>query len=168
VRNRLRATSGDLAAAFARHEAHDLPGMFVVGGLVPIASAAKAITNAQDVLASLAKTGPTTAEFEQARAEMLAELSRQGAQENLTGAVADNWLNAEIYKLQPAADQIRSFTLADIQRVAGRLFKNVPIATIAVGNVEQLKSSLGAGIEVRGAKPAVKTATDPAMPAKKP
>jgi hypothetical protein len=58
-----------------------------------------------------------------------------------------------------------------MQRVAGRLFKNVPIATIAVGNTEQLKSSLGAAIEVRGAKPegpAVKTATDPAMPAKKP
>jgi zinc protease len=168
VRNRLRTTSGDLAHAFARHEAHDLPGMFVVGGMVPVASAAKAITAAQEVLAALAKTGPTAAEFEQARAEMLAELSRQGSPENLTGATADNWLDGEIYKLQPAADQIRSFTLADIQRVAGRLFKNAPIATIAVGNVEELKSSLGAGIEVRGVKPPVKTATDPAMPAKKP
>ena len=35
VRDRLRASSTDLATAFARHEAHDLPGMFVLGASVP-------------------------------------------------------------------------------------------------------------------------------------
>jgi zinc protease len=168
VRDRLRATWTDLAAAFARHEAHDLPGMFVLGAPVPAASAAKTISAAQEVIAVLGKTGPTAAEFERARGEALAELSRQSSQQNMIGATADNWLNSEIYKLQPAAAQIGSFTLADIQRVSAKLFKNVAIATIAVGNVEQLKSSLGTAIEVRGAKPEKKTANESAVPVKKP
>jgi zinc protease len=168
VRDRLRSTSSDLAKAFARHEAHVLPGLFVLAAPVPTASAAKAISSAREVMASLVKTGPTAAEFERARAERLADLSRQESQENLVVATADNWLNNEIYKLPPVPTQIRSFTLADIQRVTERLFKNVPMATIAVGNVEQLKSGLGTGIEVRGAKPEAKTPTAPAAPAKKP
>jgi zinc protease len=168
VRDRVRATSGDSAAAFARHEAHDLPGMFVLGATVPMASAAKAISAAQEVIASLAKTGPNASEFERARAEMLGDLSRSGSQESLIGATADNWLNGETYKLPPAATQIRSFTVADIQRVSGRLFKNVPVATVAVGDIEQLKSSLGTAVEVPAAKPEVKTATDPATRVKKP
>jgi predicted Zn-dependent peptidase len=168
VRDRLRATSGDLAAAFARHEAHDLPGIFVLGATVPMASAAKAISATQEVIASLTKTGPTASEVERARAEMLADLSRSGIQENLVGATADNWLNGELYKLPPAAIQVRSFTLADIQRVSGRLFKNAPVATIAVGNSEQLKSSIGTTAEVLGAKPEVKAETDPATRVKKP
>jgi predicted Zn-dependent peptidase len=140
----------------------------VLGSPVPAASAAKAISAAQEVLAVLGKTGPTAAEFERARGEALAELSRQSSQQNVIGATADNWLNSEIYKLQPAVAQISSFTLGDIQRVSAKLFKNVAIATIAVGNVEQLKSSLGTAVEVRGAKPEKKTANDSAVPVKKP
>jgi zinc protease len=168
VRDRLRSTSSDLAKAFARHEAHDLPGLFVLGAPVPTASAAKAISSAREVLASLAKAGPTAAEFERARAERLADLSRQESQENLVGATADNWLSNEIYKLPPVSTQIRSFTLADIQRVTERLFKNVAVATIALGDVDQLKSGLGVNIEVRGAKLELKTTTKPSTPAKKP
>jgi zinc protease len=168
VRDRLRATSTDLARAFARHEAHDLPGMFVVGASVPAALAAKSVSSAQDIMKALGNTGPSAAEFERARGEMLTELSRQGSPEDLTSATADNWLTFELYKLQPAAVQVRSLTLADLQRVAGRLFKDAPAATIAVGNVAQLKSTLGAGIEVRGLKPEARTTNDPAMPTKKP
>ena len=92
---------------------------------------------------SLAKTGPTALEFERARAEMLAEISRQSSQEDLREATADNWLAMEIYKLTPPANQIRNLTLADIQRVAARLFKDAAPATIVVGDAEQLKSSFG-------------------------
>jgi zinc protease len=167
VRDRLRASSSDLATAFARHEAHDLPGMFVLGASAPTVSASKALAGAQDVLSSLAKTGPTATEFERARTELLAEISRQGSQD-LREATAENWLSAEIYKLAPPANQTRNLTLTDIQRVTARLFKDAAPATIVVGNADRLKSSFGGNIEVRGAKPAVKSATDPAMPPKKP
>jgi hypothetical protein len=80
---------------------------------------------------------------------------------------ANIWLNTEIYKLPPAATQIRDLAVADMQRVSGRLFKS-PLATVAIGNADQLKSSLGTAVEVRGAKPEVKPSTDPAPRAKKP
>ncbi|HMG76723.1 MAG TPA: pitrilysin family protein [Pyrinomonadaceae bacterium] len=153
VRDRLRASSSDLATAFARHEAHDLPGMFVLGASVPSALASKALSDAQDVIRSMAKTGPTALEFERAREEMLAEISRQASREDLREATADNWLSMEIYQLMPPANQIRNLSLADVQNVTGRLFKDVAPATIVVGNADQLKSSFGGNIEVRGAKP---------------
>jgi predicted Zn-dependent peptidase len=168
VRDRLRAISTDLATAFARHEAHDLPGVFVLGASVPSALASKAVSGAQDVMTSLAKTGPTVLEFEHARQELLAEISRQSSQEDSREATADTWLAIEIYKLTPAATQIRNLTLADTQRVATRLFKDAALAKIVVGDAEQLKSSFGGIAEVRGAKSEVKTATDPVMPTKKP
>jgi zinc protease len=167
VRDRLRSASGDLAGAFARHEAHDLPGMFVLGASVPTVAAAKAFSTAREVITSLAKTGPNASEFERARTERLIELSRQGTPETFIEATAVSWLDGEIYKLAPAATQIRSLSLADMQRLSDRLFKS-PTATIAVGNADQLKSNLGTTVEVRGAKPAVKPSTDPATRVKKP
>jgi predicted Zn-dependent peptidase len=168
VRDRLRSSSGDLATAFARHEAHDLPGMFVLGASVPTTLASKAESGAQDVVKSLAKTGPTALEFEHARDEMLAEITRRDSQEDLREATADNWLSTGIYKLMPPANQIRNLSLADLQRVTSRLFKDVAPATIVVGNADQLKSSFGGNIEVRGAKPQVKPVAGPAMPTRKP
>jgi predicted Zn-dependent peptidase len=168
VRDRLRASSGDLATAFARHEAHDLPGMFVLGASVPNGSAAKTLSSARDVIQAMAKTGPSALEFEHAREEMLTEISRQSSQEDLQEATADNWLLMELYKLVSPTAQIRSLTLADLQRVAGRLFKDALPATIIVGDAELLKSNLAGAIEMRGAKPEVKTPTDPSSPAKKP
>lgn len=167
VRDRLRSVSGDLAGAFALHEAHDLPGMFVLGASVPTVAAAKAISVAREVIAALAKAGPNASEFERARTERLIELSRQGTTETFIDTTAVTWLDGEIYKLAPAATQIRSLALVDMQRVSEKLFKS-PMATIAVGNVDQLKSSLGTGVEVRGAKPEVKPSTDPATRVKKP
>ena len=168
VRDRLRASSTDLANVFARHEAHDLPGMFVLGASVPSALAAKALSGAQDVMISLAKTGPTALEFERARGEMLAEITRLGSQEDSREATADIWLLMELYRLMPAATQIRSLTLADAQRAATRLFKDAAPAKIVVGDAGQLKANLGGAAEVRGARPEVKTTADPAMPTKKP
>lgn len=168
VRDRLRAISPDLANAFARHEAHDLPGVFVLGASVPSVVAAKAVSGAQDVMASLANTGPTALEFERARAELLAEIARQSSQEDSREAIADNWLAIEIYKVSPAATQIRNLTLADTQRVATRLFKDAAPAKIVVGDAEKLKSSLGGTAEVRAAKPEAKTTADPAPPTRKP
>jgi zinc protease len=167
VRERLRASSIDLSNVFARHEAHDLPGMFLLSASVPTALASKTVSAAQDVMKSLAKIGPTAVELESARAEMLAELSRQSSREDLSEYTADNWLSMEIYKLQPVATQVQSLTLADLQRVASRLFKDAAAATVVVGDADQLKRSFGAVMEVRGAKPNAKTTADP-LPGKNP
>ena len=168
VRDRLRSSAQELGTAFARHEAHDLPGMFVLGASVPNASAAKAIANARDVIRSLATTGPTALEFEHAREEMLAEISRENSKEDLSEVTADNWLLMELYKLAPPANQIRSLTQSDLQRVASKLFKDPAQAAVVVGNAELLKSSLGGAIEVRSTKPEVKTATETVIPTRKP
>jgi len=142
VRDRLRASSSELATAFARHESHDLPGMFVLGASVPNGFAAKTLSNARDAIGSMAKTGPTALELERARTEMLAEIAGQESQEDMQEVTADNWLLIELYKLQPATAQIRSLTLADLQRAAGRLFKEAAPATVIVGDAALLKSNL--------------------------
>jgi predicted Zn-dependent peptidase len=116
----------------------------------------------------MGKTGPTAQEFEHAREEMLAELSRQSSAENLAERTADAWLTMELYKLAPAAAQVGSLTLGDLQRVAARLFKDATPATIVVGDAQQAKSNFAVAIEVRSAKSEVKTATEPAIPPKKP
>jgi predicted Zn-dependent peptidase len=168
IRERLRATAPDLVSLFVRHEAHDLPGMFVLGGSGPSAAAARTISNALEVMSSLAKTGPTTLEFERAKGELLTEISRQNSQEDSREATADAWLMTEIYKLAPMANQIQTLSLTDAQRVAGRLFKDSLPAKVVVGDAEQLKSTFGATAEVRGAKPEVKTTTAPVVPTRKP
>ena len=168
IRDRWRAASPDLSTAFVRHDAHTLPGSFVLGASVPTESASKAISAAQQILQSLVQAGPTVVEFENARSQMLAEMSRRTSQSEF---IADMWLDFDTFKLSPLNVQInslRGLTSMDIQRVAGRLFKDAAKATVVVGDAEQLKSGFGGTVEVRGAKPDTKTAADPAMPAKKP
>jgi zinc protease len=168
VRARWQAASPDLSSTFARHEAQALPGAFVLGASVPTASAARAITAGQQVLQALAQTGPGTGELESARSEALADINRQASQPELLAGI---WLDVERFKLVAASAQaslIGSLTVADIQRVAGRLFKDASMATVVVGNAEQLKTSLGSRVEVQNDKPAIKTAAEPAMPKKKP
>lgn len=168
IRDRLRAASPDFSTAFVRHEAHALPGSFVLGASVPTESAAKAIATAQQIIQSLVQAGPTVVELESARSQMLAEVSRQTSQSE---SLADMWLDFATFKLSPLNVQInslRGLTSMDLQRVAGRLFKDTAKATVVVGDAEQLRSSFGETVEVRGAKPDLKTAADPATPAKKP
>jgi len=151
-----------------RHDAHQLPGSFVLGASVPTETASQAISAAKKIIQSLVQTGPTAAELERARGEMLTELSGRTSQSE---SIADMWLDGEAFKLSPLnaqIDALRSLTSTDLQRVAGRLFKDAKPATIVVGNAGELKSSFGASVEVQGAKTEVKPATNPAMPAKKP
>lgn len=168
IRERWQIASPDISAAFVRHDAHALPGSFVIGASVPTESAAKAIAAARQITQSLVQAGPTVVELENTRSEMLAEMSRRTSQSE---SIADMWLDGEAFKLSPLnaqIDALRSLTSTDLQRVAGRLFKDDKPATIVVGNAGELKSSFGASVEVQGAKTEVKPATNPAMPAKKP
>lgn len=168
ARERWQAASTILSSAFVRQEAHALPGSFVLGASVPTTAASKAIATAQQTIRSLAQNGPTIAEVDRARSVMLADVSRQSSQPE---SIAALWLDVETFKLAPLNTQTRAIqdlTVQDVQRVAARLFKDDSAATIVVGDAEQLKAGFVGSVEMRSEKPALKTAADPAMPAKKP
>jgi hypothetical protein len=103
-RERWQASTA-LSAAFVRHDAHMLPGSFVLGASVPIASAAKAVTAAQQTIRSLAQNGPTLAELDSARVVMLADISRQASQPE---SMATLWLDLDTFKLTPLNTQARA------------------------------------------------------------
>ncbi len=127
---------------FVRNDARLLPGMFVLGATVNNSLANRAMAGAREVLKSLMASPPTAAELEQARTEVLATLNRTLAQPE---GLADRWLDIDTYKLQPLPDQLAAFQASgtDLQRVANRLFNNAPVASVAIGNGEQLKAMLG-------------------------
>ena len=159
ARNRWQAAMPELSNVAVRHEAHLLPGMFVFSATAPQASAAKAISAAQDVMRKLSQGAPTAGEFDQARTMVAARLSQQ-----LSGpaGLAEAWLDVDTFKSPPpstVSTLIGSYTPADVQRVATRLFKDAAAATIVVGNSEQLKAQFPSNIE---------THTNPASPAAKP
>jgi len=167
-RDRWQKSLPDLSSTFVHHEAHSLPGSFVLGGAAPTASAAKAIASAQEIMRTLAGTGPTIAEVERARGDLLAEMISQTAKAE---TIAELWLDADTYKLpglNAQLNSIRSLSVGDIQRVAGKLFTNAALALVIVGDAAQLKSSLGENVEVRSDKANLKTAADPVRPTKKP
>jgi zinc protease len=167
ARERWQAAAPDLSSVFVRHEPHALPGIFVLGASAPTASTSKAIAAAREVMRSLSTTAPTLAEMERARNAELSELAQRTMQ---TEWIADRWLDVETFKLALSGDQmdaVRKLSSADLQRAAARLFKDASVATVVVGNYDQLKASLGP-IELRSEKPAAKAATDPGAPEKKP
>jgi zinc protease len=148
ARSRWQAALPELANASVRHEAHLLPGMFLFSATVPPGSAAKAFTAAQDVMRKLVQA-PAANEFERARTAVATQLSQQLAQ---PAGLAEAWLDADTFKSsRPStiATLIRSLSPADVQRVATKLFKDAPAATIAVGNEEQLRSQFGANVETQ-------------------
>jgi len=167
-RDRWQTLRPDLSSIFVHHEAHSLPGSFVLGASGPTASAAKAISSAQEVMRSLAGTGPTPSEVERARGDLLAEIMSQAVKPE---TIADLWLDADAYKLaglNAQLNSIRSLSVGDIQGVAGKLFTNASLALVVVGDSARLKSSLGENVELRSDKANLKTAADPVMPTKKP
>jgi predicted Zn-dependent peptidase len=168
ARDRWQAAIPELSrsAFFVRNEAHVLPGMFVMGASVRSGEAARTLSAARGVLRQLAASPVTTAEFERAKGEALAVFNKQLEQpESLAGV----WLDMETYKLPSVADQLRSFSqlsLADMQRVAARLFRDAPLAAVVLGPASQLTAELerDGKIELAGSvnKPA------PPTPAKSP
>ena len=168
LRDRWQTSLPDLSSIFVQLEAHSLPGSFVLGASTPTASAAKAISSAQEIMRSLAGTGPTAGEVERARADLLTEMTSQTTKPEM---IAELWLEADAYKLPGLNTQlnsVRSLSVGDIQRVAGKLFTNASLALVAVGDSARLKSSLGENVELRTDKANLKTAADPVLPTKKP
>jgi zinc protease len=127
---------------FVRNEAHMLPGMFVMGASINSKSTAAVISNARKVTESLVKVTATPEELDGARNELIVQLTNQLAK---LETLPDVWLDIETFRLPPVTEQLqglRSITAADAQRVATRLFKDAPIASIVLGEAQQLKAEL--------------------------
>jgi len=129
-------------AFFVRHEAHVLPGIFIMGASVPTTDAANTLANARKVLQQLAKNGVAEAQLDKARGELIAEFNKQTERPE---GIVDLWLDADTYQLGSIEDrlrQLRSVSTDDLKRTAARLFKEDSIATVALGGAEKLKPIL--------------------------
>lgn len=168
VRARWQASVPELSQTFVRAESHALPGAFVLGGTIAAPAAAKAIASAQQVMQALANSEATPAELDRARTALMEEfMARMNDPEDLL----DVWLDAELYKLPGPGSQlnaIRSLTASDIQRVAGKLFTDAPLALVVVGDSGNLRDSLGAHPESGNSKPKTDAIRDSLLPVKKP
>lgn len=137
---------------FVEHQPYFLPGVLRLGATVPTALSARALETARAAVRSLADTPPTTAELETVKRDIVAGLNaRAGGVDFL----ANSWLDRDTYKIENTdeARAIESLTPAEVSRVAARLFRGAPLASVAVGDAARLRSELaGAGeVEVLGA-----------------
>jgi predicted Zn-dependent peptidase len=159
ARSRWQASVPELANVSVRHEAHLLPGIFLFSASAPQASAAKAVTAAQDIMRQLSQTAPNADETERARTVVVAQLTQQLSQ---PAGVAEAWLDVDTFKSSrpsTVSTLIRSLTPADVQRVATRLFKDAKAATVVLGNAEKFKPQFPGNVETSG---------NPITPAAKP
>lgn len=138
---------------FVRHDAHILPGAFVMGASVKAADSGAVFDTARTVLSGLAQAPIPAADVDRVKAEALKTLRLQGDQ---PATLARLWLDVETYRLPSLSDQLNalgSVTAADIQRVAAKLFAGGAFASIAVGSTSIIKPILdrdGRKIEIPG------------------
>jgi predicted Zn-dependent peptidase len=155
-------------STFARHDAHHLAGIVLLGTTVPAGVAAQTLEAARTVAANLAASPIPAAELENARRVALAAINERRQRPE---ALADEWLDATTYNLTNADDEraLNALTPADVQRVAARLFGgDAKLASVVVGDAAQLRGELArlsGGIEVAGASSAPPApASEPKMP----
>ena len=170
AQHRWQAIAAELVnqPVFVRTDGYVLPGMFLMGTSVSTDKTADALANARKVLESLINTPATAAELDRARSEVVNEAVVQAGKSE---AVPDPWLDAGTYRLNAVQDQpalLRAVTASDIQRVAGRLFKEPAVASVAIGEAAPLKTSLQGRVqfevlgEVATPAPSTKSPTKPA------
>src|SRR5206468_4442816 len=168
VRDRWRAALPELSSVSVRHEAHLLPGMFLMSATVPVTSASKTVASARQIMVALAQSGPAASEMERARAEALAENYQLLSQ---TESLADAWLDTVTFKASSpnlSDDFLRTVTVSDVQRIAMGLFKGAAVATVALGNSQQLKAAFPDPVEVREAVSGDNATSNSVAPTKKP
>jgi zinc protease len=144
AKHRLEEVIPELAKKpmFVRSEARVMPGMFVLGTPVNNVSAAGPIAAVKKMLDGLTEAPPSSAELERAKSEVAAEVTSLLAKPE---GMADAWLDLDTYRLPPVNDQLATLSAispADIQRVATRLFHQAAIASVVVGDSQQLRSAL--------------------------
>lgn len=125
-----------------RHDAYGLAGIFRMGAALPAApQAAKALAAARAVLQTLAAAQATAAEVDRAKRDAVALLKQKSEQ---PGSLAKIWLDAETYRLSSPSEAqiINGLTPADLQRSAAQLFRDAPVATIAIGDAAQLQAEI--------------------------
>lgn len=151
---------------FVRNESYVLPGSVVMGANVTPQITVAALTSAKKVLEGLVTTPGTAAELERARQAVISEMTSQTPRSE---AEADAWLDMYTYRLTEAQDNVlllQAVSPADLQRVATRLFKDAPIATVVVGDAQQLKAALQGQIPFEVLGEVTETAPPPKPPAK--
>jgi zinc protease len=148
IQARLQTALPGVSPIQVKHNARSLPGIFIIGATAPAASVSRIISTTREIMNSSIASPPSMAELETARSEAIAEMNRQASQ---TESITDAWLDVQAYRLPRFSEQanaLRNVTAADIQRVAVRLFKGTGVASVVVGNSEELKVSLGSSIQL--------------------
>ncbi len=150
ARKRWETLSPELSRrpVFVRNEPHVLPGIFVMGAAVDTLLVGKTLKTAHDVLQSLV-SGPVPAtELEEARSEASAQFTKE--LERPDGTVRA-WLDIDTFGLPSISQQMGAFgavSAADLQRVASSLFEKTRIASVVIGNSQQLKAMLEPNVKV--------------------
>jgi zinc protease len=151
---------------FVRSESYVLPGSIVMGANVTPQVTVATLTSAKKVLEGLITTPGTAAELERARQAVISELTSQTPRSE---AEADAWLDRYTYRLTEVQDNVallQAVSPADLQRVATRLFKDAPIATVVVGDAQQLKAALQGQVPFEVLGEVTEKAPPPKPPAK--
>jgi zinc protease len=127
---------------FVRHDAFNLPGIFVMGASVDNLLAGKTLATAREVMQALASSPVTPAELEQAKSQVVALANKELATPD---GVAVAWLDTDTYRLSSVAEQMRALSAvspSDLQRAATRLLRDGAFASVVVGNSEVVKTQL--------------------------
>lgn len=164
----LSAASAENAASVnAVHDAHALGGVFRLSASVPAASAGAAIESARAVLLALAGSQVSAAELDKAKRDLAAAAATRN-RPTPDQTFADHLLDSATFKFDAAQDA-RALaaappTTADLQRVAARLFRDAPQATVIVGPASELRAALASlpgGVEMAGERAASPPAAKP-------
>ena len=165
AQNRWRGVSPELASKplFVRSESYVLPGIVIMGNAVNPKETADSISTAKKVVESFMNTTVSAAEVQRSRQEILSE-ENPGLPK--IESEPDSWLDMDTYGLKSVPDRtasIQAVSPGDVQRVATRLFKDAPVATVVVGDAQQLKPLLQGRVqfEVLGEMPAKIPTTKP-------
>jgi len=172
AQNRWQAAAPELASKplFVRSESYLLPGMIVMGTAVNQNATIDSIATAKKIADSLSTTPIAPNEIERARKELLDEGNTALSKPE---SLPDSWLDMDTYRLTAAQERstaIQSISPGDVQRVANRLLKDAPVATVIAGDAAQLKPLLQSRVqfEVFGETPSTgpntKPPTKPATP----
>ncbi|HYN23870.1 MAG TPA: insulinase family protein [Pyrinomonadaceae bacterium] len=150
ARKRWETLSPELSRrpVFVRNEPHVLPGIFVMGAAVDSLLVGKTLKAAHDVLQSLVSGPVPAAELEGAKSEASAQFTKELERPDGT---ARAWLDIDTFGLPAISQQIEAFgavSAADLQRVASSLFEKTRIASVVIGNSQQLKAMLEPNVKV--------------------
>ncbi|CAN5861472.1 hypothetical protein BH18ACI4_BH18ACI4_16810 [soil metagenome] len=150
VRKRWEMLSPELTRkpVFVRNEPHVLPGIFVMGAAVDSLLVGKTLKTAHDALQSLVSGTASATELEEAKSQANAQLAKELERPDGT---ARAWLDIDTFGLPSISQQMAAFSAvsaADLQRVASSLFDRTRIATVVIGNAQQLKAMLEPNVKV--------------------